>query len=155
MKTAFQAPGVWPSFGCNSMGLVVGQGRQVLLSGQVAWDERRHVVGVGDMRAQTEQIFRNIQASLAAVGGEMGDVVSIVTYVTTPGGLADIHDVRMAFFSPPYPVSTLVQVAALVDPDLLIEITATAIVPDDRYREPEDVMPETFDVSDGGFNLRS
>lgn len=153
MKTAFQPPGVWRSFGCNSMGLVVSEGRQVLLSGQVAWDDRRHVVGVGDMRLQAQQTFRNIQASLAAVGGEMVDVVSIVTYVTTPDGLADIHAVRTAFFSPPYPVSTLVQVAALVHPDLLIEVTAAAIVPEDRYRAPEATAPGSFDVSDDGFNI--
>ncbi len=153
MKTAFQPPGVWRSFGSISMGLVVDEGRQVLLGGQVAWDERRHVVGVGNMRVQAQQIFRNIQASLAAVGGEMDDVVSIVTYVTTPDGLRDIHEVRTEFFSPPYPVSTLVQVAALVDPDLLIEVTATAVVPEDRYRAPAAMTPESFDVSDGGFNI--
>ncbi len=153
MKTAFQPAGVWRTFGCNSMALVVSEGRQVLLGGQVAWDDRRHVVGVGDMRVQAQQTFRNIQASLAAVGGEMDDVVSIVTYVTTPDGLADIHQVRTAFFSPPYPVSTLVQVAALVHPDLLIEVTAAAIVPEDRYRAPEATAPDTFDVSEGGFNI--
>ena len=153
MNTAFQPPGVWRAFGCNSMALVTGEGRQVLLGGQVAWDEARHVVGVGDMRLQARQTFRNIQATLAAVGGRMDDVVSIVTYVTTPDGLRDIHEVRMEFFTPPYPVSTLVQVAALVDPDLLIEITATAIVPDSRYLAPDAATPDSFDVSEGGFNL--
>ena len=153
MKTAFQPPGVWRAFGCNSMGLVVDRGRQVLLSGQVAWDDQRRVVGVGDMRAQAQQIFRNIQNSLAAVGGEMDDVVSIVTYVTTLDDLRDIHEVRTEFFSPPYPVSTLVQVAALVEPKLLIEVTATAIVPEDRYRAPEAMAPESFDECDGGFNI--
>jgi len=153
MSTAFQAPGVWPSFGCNSMGLVTGEGRQVLLTGQVAWDEQRHVVGVGDMRTQARQTCRNVQGLLAAVGGEMRDVVSIVTYVTTLEGLKDIHEVRMEFFAKPYPASTLVQVAALVEPELLIEITATAIVPEDRYHEPEVAEPDSFDVSDGGFNL--
>lgn len=153
MKTAFQPLGVWRAFGCNSMGLVVGKGQQVLLSGQVAWDDQRHVVGVGEMRVQTRQTFRNIQASLAAVGGEMDDVVSIVTYVTTSDGLRDIHEVRTEFFSPPYPVSTLVQVAALVEPDLLIEVTATAIVPEDRYRAPEAMAPDSFEASDGGFNI--
>ncbi|TDJ20677.1 MAG: RidA family protein [Gammaproteobacteria bacterium] len=84
------------------------------------------------------------------------DVVSIVTYVTTPDGLRDIHEVRTEFFSPPYPVSTLVQVAALVEQDLLIEVTATAIVPEDRYRAPEAIAPDSFDVSDGGgFNIQS
>ena len=135
------------------MGLVVSEGRQVLLSGQVAWDEQRRVVGVGDMRTQARQTFRNIQSSLAAVGGKMDDVVSIVTYVTTPNGLRDIHEVRAEFFSPPYPVSTLVQVAALVEPDLLIEVTATAVVPEDRYRVPEPTTPDSFDVTDGGFNI--
>jgi 2-iminobutanoate/2-iminopropanoate deaminase len=155
MKTAFQAPDVWRSFGCHSMGLVVGNGRQVLLGGQVAWDGQRHVVGIGDMRVQAQQTFRNIQASLAVVGGEMDDVVSIVTYVTTSKGLKDIHGVRTEFFSPPYPVSTLVQVAALVEPNLLIEITATAIVPEDRYRAPEAMAQDSFDVSDGGFNIKN
>ena len=149
MKTAFQAPDVWRAFGCHSMGLVVGSGRQVLLGGQVAWDDQRHVVGIGDMRVQAQQTFRNIQASLAVVGGEMDDVVSIVTYVTTSKGLKDIHDVRTEFFSPPYPVATL------VDPNLLIEITATAIVPEDRYRAPEAMTQDSFDVSDGGFNIKN
>lgn len=153
MKTAFQSPGVWRAFGANSMGLVVGEGRQVLLSGQVAWDENRHIVGIGDMRAQTQQTFRNIQATLAGVGGEMDDVVSIVTYVTTPRDLKTIHEVRTEFFSQPFPVSTLVQVAALVDADLLIEITATAVIPEDRYRPPEAMAPDSFDASAGGFNL--
>ena len=48
MKTPFESHGVWRRFGCNSMGLVVGEGRQILLSGQVAWDDQRRVVGVGD-----------------------------------------------------------------------------------------------------------
>ena len=153
MKESFQPPGVWRAFGSLSMGVVMGEGRQVVLSGQVAWDEQRRVVGAGDMRAQAEQTFRNIQSCLAAVGGEMDDVVSIVTYVTTPDGLRDIHDVRTEFFSPPYPASTLVQVEALVQPELLIEVTATAVVPEERYRAPESAAGESFDVSDGGFNI--
>ncbi len=55
MKTAFQPLDVWRAFGCNSMGLVVDKGRQVLLGGQVAWDDQRHVVGVGDMRVQANR----------------------------------------------------------------------------------------------------
>ena len=52
-------------------------------------------------------------------------------------------------------MSTLVQAAALVEQDLLIEVTATAIVPEDRYRAPEAIAPDSFDVSDGGFNIQS
>jgi enamine deaminase RidA (YjgF/YER057c/UK114 family) len=153
MKTAFESPEVWRPFGCNSMGLVVGKEHHVLLTGQVAWDENRCIVGVGDMRAQAQQVFRNIQATLRAIGGEIDDVVSIVTYVTTPEGLRDIHEVRTEFFSPPYPVSTLVQVAGLVESDLLIEVTATAIIPESHYRAPKAITPDSFDKSDGGFNI--
>jgi hypothetical protein len=46
-----------------------------------------------------------------------------------------------------------VQVAALVEPNLLIEVTATAIVPEDRYRAPEAMAPDSFDASVGGFNI--
>lgn len=153
MKTAIQPDGVWRPFGSHSIGLVTTEGRQVLLGGQVAWDDQRRVVGVGDMRAQTQQTFRNIRACLEAVGGEMDDVMSIVTYVTTLDGLRDIHEVRTEFFSPPYPVSTLVRVAGLVEPDLLIEVTATAVVPESRYRASEASGTDSFDISDGRFNI--
>ena len=46
--------------------------------------------------------------------------------------LSIIHDVRREFFNEPYPASTLVQVAQLIDPDWLIEIEAVAVIPEDR-----------------------
>ena len=51
-------------------------------------------------------------------------------------GLKDIHEVRKEYFSEPYPASTLVQVAGLVDPELLIEMDAIAVIPEDRVRAP-------------------
>ncbi len=60
---------------------------------------------------------------------------------------------REEFFSPPCPVSRLVQVAALVEPDLLIEVTATAIVAESRYRAPQTIHTESFVVSDQGYNI--
>ena len=45
--------------------------------------------------------------------------------------------------------------AALVERDLLIEVTATAIVPEDRYRVPGSIAPHPFDVSEGGFNIQT
>lgn len=61
---------------------------------------------------------------------------------------------RASFFSDPYPISTLIQMTALIHPDLLLEITAVAMVPEARYREPEAVDVDTFDVSCDGFNPR-
>ena len=57
-------------------------------------------------------------------------------YVTELGGLTEIHEVRSEFFSKPYPVSTLVQVAGRVHSDLLIEMSAVAVIPRHRFRRP-------------------
>jgi enamine deaminase RidA (YjgF/YER057c/UK114 family) len=155
MSTAFQSKDVWRAFGSHSMGLVSEPGHWVHLSGQVSWDENRMLVGDGDMYAQTVQILRNIENLLDVVGGTMSDVVSLTTYVTELERLADIHKARADFFSEPYPASTLVQVPGLVSPDLLIEITAVAIVPPERFRavDRQANKVDAYTTSEGGFNL--
>jgi 2-iminobutanoate/2-iminopropanoate deaminase len=70
------------------------------------------------------------------VGGTMGDIQKVTIFVTDMARLMDIHAVRAEFFPPPYPASTLVQVAALVRPEYLIEIEAVAVIPEDRIVEP-------------------
>ena len=66
----------------------------------------------------------------------VGDVVSVTVYVTELDRLTEIHKVRSEFFSKPYPTSTLVQVAGLVHSDLLIEMSAVAVIPRHRFRRP-------------------
>ena len=129
MNTAFQPSGVWRSFGCNSMGMVVGEGRQVLLSGQVAWDEQRRVVGVGDMRAQVLKILENLEIPLNAGGAGRADAVRINVFaVDVDAYVADGALEVIAYFGDTKPASTTVQVARLVHPDWLVEIEATAII---------------------------
>ena len=64
----------------------------------------------------------------------MDDVAKVNVYVTDVSEISTIHKVRYEFFSQPYPASTLVQVAQLIDPDWLIEIEAIAVIPTDRAR---------------------
>ena len=66
----------------------------------------------------------------------MSDVVSLTHYTTDIDGFMQTGDIRTAFFADPYPVTTTVQVARLYDPDVLIEITAIAEIPRDRFRPP-------------------
>ncbi|GAA2183115.1 hypothetical protein GCM10009785_25270 [Brooklawnia cerclae] len=100
----------------------------IWVAGQIAFDEAGHLVGVGDIAAQTEQAIANIRAILARFGGDLSDVTNVLVFVTTLEGLAEVHRVRLAHFSEPFPASTLVQVGALVHPDALIEIQAQAVV---------------------------
>ena len=104
-------------------------GTWIYVSGQVALDAEGTLVGAGDLRAQTRQIFENLRAILEANGATFADVVKIGTYLTTLDDLADMREVRSEYLTAEPPASTAVQVAALVVPGALIEIDLVAVVP--------------------------
>lgn len=136
MADAFNPPGVLEPFGIFSNAAWQPPGRVLHIAGQVAWDAEGNIVGKGDIRAQTRQTLVNVRNILASVGGSMGDIVAVNVFVTDMAGLKAIHEVRAEFFDKPYPASTLVAVAGLVDPELLIEINAVAVIPEDRIKQP-------------------
>jgi len=134
MAEAVNPPELWAPFGAFSMAVVQGDGRIVHLKGQVALDKDGHVVGAADMRAQVRQTLGNIRDVLAAIGGQMQDVISLVHYATDIDAFMQAGDIRETFFAEPYPVTTTVQVERLYRPDLLIEIAAIAEIPRARFR---------------------
>ncbi len=136
MAQSFNPAEVWAPFGAFSIAVAQGDGQVVYLKGQVALDGNSRLIGKGDMRAQVRKTLENIAAVLASLGGNMGDVVSLTHYTTDIDGFMATGDIRTAFFADPYPVTTTVQVARLYDPDVLIEITAIAEIPRDRFRTP-------------------
>ena len=99
------------------------------VSGQIAIDLEGNLVGPGDLRAQTQQVFENLRAILEAHGATFADVVKIGTYLTTLDDLAGMREVRSDYLTSEPPASTAVQVVALVVPDALIEIDLVAVVP--------------------------
>ncbi|ABI89731.1 endoribonuclease L-PSP family protein [Burkholderia ambifaria AMMD] len=134
MAEAVNPPELWAPFGAFSMAVVQGDGRIVHLKGQVALDKDGHVVGAADMCAQVRQTLGNIRDVLAAMGGQMQDVISLVHYATDIDAFMQAGDIRETFFAEPYPVTTTVQVERLYRPDLLIEIAAIAEIPRARFR---------------------
>jgi len=136
MAEFFNPPAIWPPFGSFSMAVVQGDGRIVHLKGQVALDGAGKIVGIDDMRAQLTQVLDNIRAVLASFGGDIGDIVSLTQYTTDIDAFMAAGDIRRQVFKPPYPVTTTVEVAALYDPALLVEIAAIAEVPPERFRVP-------------------
>ena len=113
----------------NPYSLATRVGNQVFISGQVAIDAEGQLVGKGDLVAQTRQVLENIKALVEAAGGNMDDIVKTTTFVTSMQDFAKTVPTRREYFHEPYPASTAVQVARLVDPDWLIEIEATAVLP--------------------------
>ncbi len=136
MIDAFNPPDVWTPFGAFSLGVAQGDGQVVYLKGQVALDRDGRVVGAGDMAAQVRRVLENIRAVLAHVGGERGDIVSLAQYVTDIAAFMACGPVLKEFFAAPFPVTTTVQIAALYDPNLMVEITAIAEIPRTRFRAP-------------------
>ena len=90
------------------------------------------------MRAQMRKVLENIRTVLASMGGTMADVVSLVHYAVNIESFMGTGDIRTEFFSPPFPVTTTVQVARLYHPDLVIEVTAMAEIPRQRFHRPAD-----------------
>jgi enamine deaminase RidA (YjgF/YER057c/UK114 family) len=111
----------------------ISKGHLVLISGQVAFDKDGNLVGKGDMRAQTTQVFENLKSALDSVGATFNDVVKLNSFlVNMSDNLAAYRDVRAKYLAANrhQPASTTVGVASLVHPDLLLEIEAHVVLPD-------------------------
>ena len=101
----------------------------IYVSGQIANDPEGVLVGPGDLRAQTRQVFENLRAILEANGATFADVVKIGTYLTTLEDLDAMREVRKEYLTTEPPASTAVQVVALLLPDAMIEVDLVAVVP--------------------------
>src|SRR5262249_40908756 len=115
----------------------VGAVKTVYIAGQVALDRDGNVVG-SDMRAQAEQVFRNLEIALATAGAKFSDVVKMNTYATDLSQIAAYREVRAQHFGETSPASTLVQVVKLARPEFLLEVEVIAAV-----REGVRVVPAT------------
>jgi enamine deaminase RidA (YjgF/YER057c/UK114 family) len=126
-------PELWQNPRFTQMVEIGPGGRMILISGQVAFDKTGNLIGKGDIRAQTKQVFENLKIALDAVGATFNDVVKISAYVVDiPTNFSGYSEVRWQYLekNDHPPASTTVGVAGLVSPDLLLEVDATVIVPD-------------------------
>ena len=107
----------------------VRAGEIVYIAGQVALDRNGAIVGKGDFRAQVEQVFQNLKTAVEAAGGTFRDVIKLNSYFVDLAHAPVFREVRDRYIDAQNPpVSTAVQVAALVRPEFLVEIEAVAVV---------------------------
>lgn len=105
-------------------------GRTIYVSGQVPVNEKGELVGKGDLAAQAEQVFRNIDTALKGAGATFADVVKITSFIVDyrPEYRALMHQVRSKYCSKDHPpASTLLGVQSLAISDYLIEVEAIAV----------------------------
>ncbi|WP_336208665.1 RidA family protein [Nonomuraea sp. LPB2021202275-12-8] len=117
----------------RQMSIATGS-KLVFLAGQVARDAEGGRVGEGDLAAQVEQSYLNIATALAAAGGSFDDVAKLTIYIVdwTPDKLPLLGEgvarAAAALGVDPVKPITLLGVAALGEPDLLVEVEATAVI---------------------------
>jgi 2-iminobutanoate/2-iminopropanoate deaminase len=120
------APVVTFDFGSHAM---------VMVSGLLARNADGHIVGVGDMGAQIQQVGENLRVSLQAAGAELSDLVRTTTFVTDIDEFFRHTDVRQRYLGAALPTSTTVEVRRLSHVDFMVEIEAMAIVDSSRLKK--------------------
>ncbi len=130
MKTLL--PDGWPRPKGYANG-IAARGRMIVTAGIIAWDEQEQIVS-NTLAGQFAQVLRNIVAILAEDGAGPEHIVRLTAFVTDMdayrSSLPEIGAAWKAIIGRHYPAMALVAVTALVEPQALIEIEATAVVPE-------------------------
>ena len=133
-RSILQPEGVAPPGGKYSHAIRARGGELLVIAGQIATDIDGNLVGKGDVAAQTCQVFENIGNVLKSAGGSFSDVVEFTYYVVGKESLQGFLDTRSGIFDEAfpnggYPPATLLVVSGLARKDLLVEVSALAVLP--------------------------
>ena len=105
-------------------------GANISVSGTTATDAIGDVVGAGDSYTQTIQAINNVQAALQGLGADLADVVRTRVYLVNIADWPEVGRAHAEVFADIKPATTMLEVRRLVDPEMLVEIEADAVVCD-------------------------
>tara|TARA_B100000686_G_scaffold17501_1_gene16278 strand:- start:632 stop:1024 length:393 start_codon:yes stop_codon:yes gene_type:complete len=118
-----------PSFENVGIAHAVRNENFVFISGQIPLDPEGNIVGKGDVRAQTVQIYEILKGVLEEIGGSLSNIVKLTTFYVNPDEFSVMAEVRKNYFSTGHlAASSAFCVTALAHPDALVEVEAIAIL---------------------------
>ena len=124
----YAAPSVWDPPMYSQAVKVTGAQTILYIAGQVAYASDGNAAHAGDFKAQARATLQCLKAQVEAGGGTMANIVKVNTYLTDIRHRADYGPIREEFFGKKMPAHTLVAVAALAQPEFLIEVEAIAVL---------------------------
>lgn len=134
LRTIINPTTVTNPLGAYSHSVMVTPGRLLFIAGQVAVDRDGNPVGVGDVQAQTRQVFDNLSNILSGAGASFSNVVEFTTYLVGRESVQPFVEARTEIFptiypDKDYPPNTLLIISGLVREEFLVEIKAVAALP--------------------------
>ncbi|NQV72742.1 RidA family protein [bacterium] len=125
-RTLYSTQSPWePKVGYSR---AVRVGSFIAVSGTTATDANGELIAIGDPYGQTIQVLKNIQSALERAGGSLDAVIRTRIYVTDIKMWEEVGRAHGEFFGEIRPASAMVEVSALINPDMLVEIEADAVV---------------------------
>lgn len=115
-------------FDPGSYAQCIRAGNTLYVAGQAAQDRDGNVIGVGDVAAQADAIWRQIGSILAAAGASYRDIVKVTTFVTDMAAREALMTTRKRYMGAHVAASTLVGVTALARPEMLVEVEVVAVL---------------------------
>jgi enamine deaminase RidA (YjgF/YER057c/UK114 family) len=125
-RTLYSTQSPWePKVGYSR---AVRVGSFIAVSGTTATDANGELVAIGDPYGQTVQVLKNIQSALERAGGSLEAVIRTRIYVTDIKMWEEVGRAHGEFFGEIRPASAMVEVSALINPNMLVEIEADAVI---------------------------
>ena len=103
-------------------------GNQVFVTGTTAFDADGKIIGKGEPYLQTSQAILNIETALEQAGAKLSDVVRTRIFVTNIDDWEEIGRAHAEFFGDIRPATSMIEISRLIDPDMLVEVEADAVV---------------------------